>query len=280
MLSGRSGNHVLSSSPDCIVDPKDRGLAYADGVFETCAVIGGRICLWSRHLQRLNAACERLRIPNCDGAKLYNDALRVVDEAPYAALKIIVTRGVGGRGYRIPKKAVPNWLLQVSDWSYETYALQSAIAVRVCRTAAPISPALAGLKHLGRLENVLARSEWSDDRIYEGLMLDTNGFVIEATQSNVFIECQGRMITPSLSQSGVAGVVRGLVLDCASALGSPVLEKSITLNDVISADALYVTNSLIGVRRVGSVDGHQYSLAYPVNSTMEFVLQRAFVTET
>ena len=139
-----------------------------------------------------------------------------------------------------------------------------------------MNPSTAGIKHLNRLEQVLARNEWQDDSIFEGLMLDVQDKVVEGTMSNLFIEQGGSLLTPDLSQSGVAGVVRGLVLELATEVGEPVSESRLTANDLLHADACYITSSLLGVRRVGSLEQRRFDVSYPVNPIMQAAAARVF----
>jgi 4-amino-4-deoxychorismate lyase len=110
-----------------------------------------------------------------------------------------------------------------------------------------VQPALAGVKHLNRLENVLARAEWRDPEIAEGLLCDTDDNVIGGTMSNLFIARRGQLITPDLTRCGVAGVMRDLVMELAQTHGIPLQVTAIGLDDLFDADEVFVVNSVIGV---------------------------------
>mgnify|MGYP000152111250 CR=1 FL=1 len=177
------------------------------------------------------------------------------------ALKIIVTRGSGGRGYRPDPAArsrrILHWFpapAHPPSWSSE------GVCTRFCTTTLGRNPRLAGIKHLNRLEQVLARAEWEDPAIAEGLMLDSEGLVIEGTMSNIFVEREGRLLTPRLDRAGVEGVVRALVLEQARAQGIVCEERDLAPQDLLEADALFLSNSLIGIWPVRRLEARRYRL--------------------
>ncbi|MEA3276960.1 MAG: aminodeoxychorismate lyase [Pseudomonadota bacterium] len=233
----------------------DRGLMYGDGLFETIAVCDGDPCLWREHVGRLRRGAGRLGIP-CPAEGLLREELgRVADGESPCVVKIVLTRGVGGRGYPPPVHPQPTrilirypWPDHPADWPEE------GVVVTLCRTPLGMNPALAGVKHLNRLEQVMARSEWSDPQIAEGLMSDGKGRVIAGTMSNLFLVEGTRICTPRLHASGIEGTVRGLVLRIAGAHGFESAEVDVDDRTLCAADGLFLTNSLIGVwpvRRLG-----------------------------
>ena len=122
------------------------------------------------------------------------------------------------------------------------------VRLYACQSRLSRQPALAGLKHLNRLEQVLARREWHDPRYFEGLMLDTEHHVIECVSSNLFMAHDGGLFTPGLEQCGVGGVLRRLIIDdLAPALGLEVEVTSLTIKDLMDADEIFLCNSVIGV---------------------------------
>ncbi len=239
----------------------DRGLQYGDGLFETLAVQRGRPLCWDRHMQRLRVGCERLSIHCPESELISGEAERVIGGISLGVLKIVVTRGPGDRGYRIPPHSRPTRILSSLPWPpFSSAWVQQGVAVRVCDTRLARNPRLAGIKHLNRLEQVLARSEWDDPQIAEGLMLDTSNRVIEGTASNLFAVTAGRLLTPDLADAGVEGIMRGLVLDAARALGVPVDVRCVYPKDLRHADELFLSNSLFGVWPIRQL----HDRAYPV----------------
>ncbi len=253
-------NQGVNAVPE-LVSSLDRGLAYGDGLFETIAIREGRPCLWKEHMQRLIKGCQRLQIPEPDLQQLEKQALELSANQDEAVLKLILTRGTGGRGYRVASMPEPwhGFSLHPGPSYPDSYRTEG-VRVRVCQTRLGRNPVLAGIKHLNRLEQVLARNEWKDE-YQEGLMLDTESHVIEGTMSNLFlITCDG-LLTADLSQCGIEGVIRQRILawageQCIACEQRP----GISLEDVFAAKALFVCNSIIGVWPVRQLEEMNYSL--------------------
>ncbi|OOZ39016.1 aminodeoxychorismate lyase [Solemya pervernicosa gill symbiont] len=230
------------------VDLLDRGFQYGDGLFETVAFSGGELAHWDRHMHRLEQGCLRLGIPTPDLELLRKEAQQLIKGEERAVIKLIITRGSGGRGYRPPIEAKPTRIVARYGWpAYPDEFAEQGIWLRLCETPVSINPRLAGLKHLNRLDQVLARGEWDDDQVPEGLMLDADGWVVEGTQSNLFIIKEGRLVTPDLSRCGVAGIMREVVIEAAAMAGIECEIGALSLESVKAADALFVCNSLIGI---------------------------------
>jgi 4-amino-4-deoxychorismate lyase len=223
-------------------------LHYGDGVFETLAVLDGEPLLWDRHCARLKQGCERLGIPAPDQTTLRAEADELCAQAGRVVLKIIITRGPGGRGYRPPELPDPTRILSLHPYpGYPTDLSIQGVSIRLCATRLGRNPALAGIKHCNRLEQVLARREWADPAIAEGVMLDTEGQVVEGTMSNIFMIYKDILLTPSLENCGVSGVVRGLVLELAVAHKVRSEVREIGLEELRKADEVFLTNSVIGI---------------------------------
>jgi 4-amino-4-deoxychorismate lyase len=252
---------LINGMPAERVSIHDRGFQYGDGVFETIAVFDGRPLLWRLHLTRLQQGCMRLGItPPPDATQLQEEAEGLFAGTRRAVLKLVVTRGESGRGYAPGHNTRPTRVLERLPWpDYPAANARDGVDVCVCRTRMSRNPALAGLKHLNRLEQVLARSEWRNEYA-EGLMLDEDRNVIEATASNVFLVVRGTLLTPDLSQSGIAGVMRVTVLDHAKALTIPYQIGPVSRDTLDDADEIFLTNSLIGIWPVRRVETRSYTL--------------------
>lgn len=239
---------LVNGHPSEHVAVTDRGLAYGDGVFETIAFVDGKARHWERHMTRLSEGCERLGIRPPDASELTAEIETLPARSGNSILKIIVTRGVGGRGYRPGAGAEPTRIISLSDWpEHPPSWAAEGVDVWLCETRLGHNPALAGIKHLNRLEQVLASREWPDERYAEGLMLDESGLVIEGTRTNVFMVSAGRVLTPDLKQCGVAGIMRAVIFDVFSRLGTDVQRCQISVADVLTADELFLSNSIIGL---------------------------------
>jgi 4-amino-4-deoxychorismate lyase len=234
----------------------DRGLHYGDGLFETLAVCDGGLCLWSKHFARLSRGAERLGIPRPPENLLLRECGQLIAGESAGVLKIVLTRGSGGRGYRPPEPSHPTRICSLHPWpDYPSSWRDEGVSVISCRTALGNNPFLAGIKHLNRLEQVVGRSEWRDPQIAEGLMCDGRGRVIGGTMSNLFLIVKGRLRTPRLDRCGIEGTVRDLVLRMAGSFGIEVAKTDIRHDDLVAADGLFLTNALIGVwpvRRLGT----------------------------
>jgi 4-amino-4-deoxychorismate lyase len=245
---------LINGQPGDSVKVQDRGLAYGDGVFRTLAVSDGKPEFWLKHMAKLVADCGALGIAAPDAAVLAADARALLQGTGQAVLKIIVTRGTGGRGYKPPDAATPTRIVMRAPWpAYAPEMATAGVVVRLCDTRLGLQPRLAGVKHLNRLEQVLARGEWSDPEISEGLMQDSDGRVIEGVMSNLFVVKDGEVTTPDLTRCGVGGVMRGLLLESARI-------ADLTLSEVRGADELFLTNSLIGLWPVRQFDGKAYEI--------------------
>lgn len=248
----------------------DRGFQYGDGLFETARLEHGVVRFLEAHLERLRAGCARLQIPPPDNATLRQEIATVTTNLRSAVLKIVVSRGIGARGYRLSADCTPTRV--VATYAAPEVDPDRALHVRWCATRLGRNERLAGIKHLNRLEQVLAQSEWNDPATDEGLMLDTEGEVVCATSSNVFIVREGMLFTPDLRYCGVKGVMRGEVLRVASALGIAVSEEPLWPYDVEAADEVFLTNAVRGIRAVGALDSRQWASG-PVTSALKAALR-------
>ncbi|HKT32672.1 MAG TPA: aminodeoxychorismate lyase [Gammaproteobacteria bacterium] len=253
----------VNGKPQDQVLVSDRGLQYGDGVFETLPTTHGQIPLLAHHLDRLYAGCERLGIKAPLRAKLQAELLNMARGEQHVVFKLLITRGAGGRGYRPPPDAQATRILTRHPWpNHPPTWSEAGIQLRVCRTRLGRNPRLAGVKHLNRLEQVLARAEWSEREPWqEGLMLDEEGAVIEGTMTNVFARlADGRRITPELSQCGVAGVMRRHLLERSMQDGEPVHEVHLSLGELQGAREVFVCNSLIDIWPVRRLDNQEYAV--------------------
>jgi 4-amino-4-deoxychorismate lyase len=238
------------------IDPLDRGLHYGDGLFETMAVPDGRVRFLEWHFERLSAGAARLAIPLPELSTLSAE-IAAVSAPGRGIVKLIVTRGAGERGYRPPQRPAPTRVVLGLPWPVlPPAALTEGVRVGWCRMRLGRNPRLAGIKHLNRLEQVLARAEWDDAAMAEALMMDEGDHAICGTQTNLFARIAGRWTTPALDQCGVAGVMRRAFLAWASACGEPVIERSLPAAELAGATAMLLTNAVIGAWPVSELAGH------------------------
>jgi len=254
--------HVLINGVEAdTVHHSDRGFQYGDGVFETIAVINGVFLLWDAHMARLQEGCQRLKIPLPDADLLWVEANQLWHDGAVVMtrgiLKIIITRGPGQRGYGVPSQVTATRLISLTDWPDTLIPLSSRpCTVRCCQTRLGLNPQLAGIKHCNRLENILARAEWDDQAIVEGLLFDNDDQLIEGTMSNVFLVREQCLSTSALDKVGVAGVMRAHVLEIAKKLGIKTHVGAISCSELNQANEVFLTNSLIGIWPVASIVQH------------------------
>lgn len=251
---------LINGEANGTLSPFDRGLAYGDGVFRTLKVLNREPVWWTDHYAKLAHDCAALKLA-CPEPGLLLDEIRTVTQTlGDAVVKIIITRGPGARGYAAPEPASPTRIVIATPLP-EAHDIQTGIHVRWCKLQLARQAQLAGIKHLNRLENVLARQEWSDPAIIEGLLCDDTGAVIGGTRSNLFAMRKGCLLTPDLTQSGVAGVTRARILRAAQAHGIDVHVGRLEPASMLGADEVFLSNSIAGLWRVATLDQVQWPSA-------------------
>lgn len=229
------------------VSTMDRGFLYGDGVFETITIVDGKAVLFLQHLNRLTKACAQLAL-SFDKKKLVEEFAQLLQQGTGTQVaKIIVTRGVGGRGYKAASEQNSTRVMQLFDPIQEpSLSASKGASVMVCKHRLSQSRTLAGIKHLNRLDQVLASLELTTE-FQEGLCLDENDNVIEGTKSNILLWHNNRVVVPDLSLNGVQGIMLAELQNQFNNLGYTIENKALKLSDVISADELILCNSVIGV---------------------------------
>lgn len=255
------------------VSALDRGLAYGDGLFETLAVVDKKILNWPRHIDRLRRGCSTLDIPQPDINTLEEEIDRVIGGFNRSVVKVIVTRGNGGRGYTPLAITKATRIVCRYEWP-EGYVdrEESGIAVCIAEHRLSCNSQLAGLKHLNRLDQVLASIELDQFDADEALMLDTRDFVIEATRCNLFVVREGQLYTPNLELCGVAGVMRSLILEISEDLRLNPQEIHLSIEELFKADEIFLCNAIAGIWPIIEISPSQHRL--PIGETTR-VLQGA-----
>jgi len=225
----------------------DRSLLYGDGVFTTLVIKGGEPILLKQHIQRLCHDCQKLKIDNISHQSIKRALFSAIEGVECAIVRITVSRSSGERGY-LCKQAKPVYWITVNDWPNHIVKFRKeGISIRICDQLISGNKALAGVKHCNRLEQVLARNEWNSDDYQEGLMLDNVGNVIEGTMSNLFLVKNEQLFTADLTYAGVEGIIRRLIIRIAKQLEIPLTIGKITLEELATAEAIFVTNSVIEI---------------------------------
>ncbi len=274
-----SASHWINGVSSNELDPAERALQYGDGVFETLCVRHGSVAYLHRHWQRLRAGCERLQLHFAEWDGLTAEVHRLASELDDGVIKVIVGRGAGGRGYRYAANAPCTRIVSAhppAQWPAEHASV--GVRLRLCRLRLGVQPALAGIKHLNRLEQVLARAEWENEYA-EGLLLDCHEQLIEGTMSNLFIVRDGQLLTPRLDDCGVAGILRSVLIDIAREQGVEVRRSRLELPDFESAQEVFVCNSVVGIWPVREIDGRYRFASRKVTQNLQQALARRQETE-
>ncbi len=268
-------NHIMVNGIACRhLSVMDRGLHYGDGLFETVACVDEKLQFWDEHIERMRHGAGKLGITTTAIDYFKDDVLALLKTHPISncTIKLILTRGVSERGYRSPspQKVSRIVLLSALPEYLDEYFTQG-ISSCFCRHPLSQNSALAGIKHLNRLDNVLARNEWQDE-YQEGFMLDDAAHVIEGTMSNVFAVKNSELFTPALSHSGVDGIIRQQILAIAQELNIETHIVDINKQQLQEMDEIFVCNSLIGIWPVNALAESRYRVG-PLTLKIAWALQ-------
>jgi 4-amino-4-deoxychorismate lyase len=262
-----------------VISPLDRGFAYGDGVFRTMLVRNGVPESWPQHYQKLVADCAVIGIVCPSAELLMSDIQQLfpITHAPIGTIeiaKIIISRGEGERGYAPPPITMPTRVVIKSAASiYAEKNYRAGVDLHLCITRLADQPKLAGIKHLNRLENVMARMEWRDESLFDGVMLDQEGNVIECTMSNLFARFGTKLITPDLNRCGVVGITRQRIMALAHTVDLEVSVATLSLECLLKADEVVICNSLYGAFQVHTLNQKiwpQLDLAKKVRAALAY----------
>ncbi|WP_086982964.1 aminodeoxychorismate lyase [Vibrio aphrogenes] len=233
---------------------QDRSFHYGDGCFTTILVKEGEPLYLEAHQQRLTQTCQRLAISlPAWQPKIVNWIKQAIIESGFASaqfsgIKVHISRGSGGRGYSA--KGATQTQVTIQAFRYPEHYAQwqsEGIKVGVSLIGLGVNPLLAGLKHNNRLEQVLIKQDIEQQMVDDCIVLDCHGHIVEMCAANIFWIRQQRIFTPELKQSGVAGIQRQRVLQYAQQHSYPVEVGQFVLNDILTADEIFITNALHGV---------------------------------
>lgn len=249
---------LINGTPGNTISADDRGLAYGDGVFRTLRMQAGRPFCWERQFAKLQRDCGAIRI-SCPSALVLSSELQLLGKTQTEGVaKIIITRGVSTRGYAPAAQSEATRIVSVTPaTAYPADYAKQGVRVHVCKVRLGHQLLLAGIKHLNRLENVLAASEWQDKDMPEGLLSDMSGFVVSGTRSNLFMLRGNILYTPNLTRCGVSGVQRDRVMDWAKQHGVTCNVADFRMEELVGADEIFLVNSVFGLWPVREVAGYR-----------------------
>lgn len=260
----------------------DRGLAYGDGLFETFRARRGEIPLWRYHLERLLNGAQVLNLPLAARSVTtqLDQMLALLREQQWddAVVKLIVTRGSGGHGYVPPADPHPRIVYTARPFPPLVTVESSqnrGVELVTSRYRLSRNKHLAGLKHLNRLEYVMAADATRPHAGQEVLLLDEVGHLVETLHHNVFLVRNGEMLTPELKDCGVAGTLRRAVLeDFAPAINASFRTCDLTLEDLQSADEVFICNAVRGIVPVCSWVSHRWASGPVTHSLTQAVAKK------
>ncbi|EKI0253368.1 aminodeoxychorismate lyase [Enterobacter asburiae] len=238
----------------------DRAIQFGDGCFTTARILDGNVCLLEAHIRRLQLGCEKLMIPFTHWDTLRQEMCKLASGKQDGVLKVIITRGSGGRGYSAASCLSPTRILSVSAYPahYSRWREEG-----VMLTLSPIrlgrNPMLAGIKHLNRLEQVLIRTHLEQTDADEALVLDSEGFITECCAANLLWRQGSEVFTPSLDQAGVNGIMRQFCLEQLARSGFRVVEVSAGEAALQTADEVVICNALMPVVPVRAYGQQRWS---------------------
>jgi len=253
-----------------------RALQYGDGVFRTMLWSDGAVADWPWHLDKLAADCAALRLRMPDAGLLADEVSTLAGGAARAVLKLIVARAGGGRGYRPAGEASERWLYRFDAPPPCEDAYRRGIRVVLSAVALSEQPLLAGVKHLNRLDQVLAARDCPADAD-EALMCDAAGYLVCGTRSNLFCVSGGQLLTPQLNRCGVAGIMRARILETCAALGVPARAAVLEPAALLAADEVFVSNALIGIWPVRALGERRWPAPGPTTVALMRALRHPLV---
>ena len=244
----------LDGTPTSVLPLPDRGLDFGDGLFETLLLHNGNPVYLDLHMARLAQGLETLAIPDC--LALAQQQVEQVcgaigEEWRWAALRLSVIRSPGPRGYAPAPNLPPRILIHVTPLDRDCAKMSSAATLNLANIRLSTQPALARIKHMNRLEQVVAATQAQAENVDESFLLDQVGNLVSVTAGNVFLLYQGELLTPVLDNCGVAGTRRRMIIEkWAPSMGLEVREARLTLEHIANAEEVFYSNSLHTVRPV------------------------------
>ena len=239
---------------------KNRGLAYGDGVFTTAKVVNGNVQLLSAHVERLITSCKKLNIDLPDMNEIKTELTQTAQRFELSVAKVIITAGDGGRGYSRQGCSTSNVIITFHAFPEHYASLQKqGIHLGIFSSKIGVNPLISGIKHLNRLEQVLIRQELDNRNEDDLLVINCFDNVIEASAGNVFWFKDNIWHTPTLSESGVEGLMRNHILQhCSNHYEMRVVNAK--LSALESIDAMFICNSVMGVMPVRQFENRILSL--------------------
>lgn len=251
--------YLINGQRQAILPVNDRAVQFGDGCFSTAVVKNGKISFAEQHIHRMRLACEKLLIPFSDWALLLDEMSALAAAEERAVIKVIISRGSGGRGYSAANCRLPTRIIGLSPFPdfYDEWKTQG-IRLALSPVCLGVNPTFAGIKHLNRLEQVLIRTHLEQMPAQEALVLDSEGWLTECCAANLFWRKGNQVFTPYVDRAGVNGTMRQHILRCLQNSAWQVSEVREKLDTLADADELFICNALMPVIPVKQAESWHY----------------------
>jgi aminodeoxychorismate lyase len=232
----------------------NRLVQFGDGLFETCIVVDQRLLLSEAHFQRLEKGAKRLKIPPISRSVLTKEIAKAVfmSKLDKAVVKVILSRGESVRGYGYDKSITPTRIIIVSN----APDLPQTYTLSLCDSGYSTNQLLSEIKHCNRLEQILARTSL---KTQECIMLDPQAQVVSVTQGNIFAIKNGVLLTPGLSECGIEGTRRQVIIKLARKQGLSVEVCCLSVAELLDCDEVFISNSVMGIKPISQINEQKYS---------------------
>ncbi|KPZ66050.1 Aminodeoxychorismate lyase [Pseudoalteromonas sp. P1-16-1b] len=262
---------IIAANETSSISTHDRGLNYGDGFFTTAIITDGQVEHWAYHKARLIECAQRLAFPALEFTALESHITQQVASQAQAVVKIVVTRGEGGRGYAPPSECNLNIFVSVLPYPKHYNSLtDTGISLSISPIKLAVQPHLAGLKTLNRLEQVLIKNALQAQHTDDALVLDCNNNVIETSAANIFAIKNNKVFSPRLDECGIKGVFLQSLCDKLA-----VEFKTVSVDDLTQADAVFLCNSLMKIVPVKSLDEHYFDIVHSQSLLNELLAKEA-----
>ncbi len=253
-------NCLINGQAQTQLNAEDRAIHYGDGLFETMLYQHGKIALWKQHYSRLDAGCKVLGLANVDEKTLLKDLETLTKKLSNECylIKLIISRGAAGRGLHVDKTIAISRIFLAYDFDVKALKSNKPKQLTLCKIRLMRNKTLGGIKHLNRLNYVLAADEL-DAKFDEGIMLNDRDELVECITNNLFFIKEKTIFTAPIDDCGVAGIKRQQVIDTAKDLGIMVCIKAILFEDLKQMDECFITNAVVGLQSVASIDSVDFT---------------------
>ena len=265
-------NFLINGNPLKSINPFDRGLSFGDGVFRTFLVKNGCPINWDMHYEKLKVDARILKIKVPTKIDLLLDIKKLFSLKKSYIGKVIITRGVSNQGYQYKKDIECTRIVLKINYKKINHApYLNGVRLQVCKTRVTHNEIYAGAKHLNRIDNVLAKAELKN-AVFDGLMLDKNGYVNECVSSNIFARYGKFVISPKQKSGGVSGVCQQIIIKNANSLGFKFKYQDIKLEKLKQADEVIITNSVFGAFYVNQIEEKKWKEGVFTSLIRDFII--------